>query len=192
MGITTDEFFENIYNVIFAPKLFFEKKEVKISIRVAIGTLVLVSVISKIAAEIVNGSVREELFILKLIGAVLGTIIIWFLTGLFFEYTAKIFNKGGNLEKILYYTSFAPVPYIFFAPFNLLKNLGEWGYIFASNIELIIYIWIIILYAFSLRTAYNISLSRSFMLIILPFLASFFAIYWMIGFFTKIWYIFSI
>ncbi|MCD7878537.1 MAG: YIP1 family protein, partial [Candidatus Gastranaerophilales bacterium] len=141
---------------------------------------------------IFDGSILKISFIISLIFQIIGTLIIWFLTSLFFEYIAKIFDKGGKLDKILFYTAFVPIPYIFFAPLNLIKNIGGLGYILASNIEFILYLWIIFLYALALRAVYKITLSRSFMLIFLPFIASFFALYWLICFFSKIWYIFSI
>ena len=192
MGITTNDFFENIYSVIFSPKAFFEREDMQISTRLAICTVVFVATISKITIGIFNGDIRNFLFIISLLGTVLSTIIIWFLTALFFEYIAKIFDRGGRIEKLLFLTAFVPIPYIFFAPLNLLKQTGDIGYLLSVNIELLLYLWIICLYAFSLKATYNLTLSRAFMLIFLPFISSFFAINWLIGFIQKIWYIFSI
>ncbi len=192
MGITTEEFFENIYSVIFSPRAFFKREDLKISIRLAFGTIVFIALVGKVASGIFEGSILSVNFIFSLMWHIITTIVLWLLTALFFEYTAKIYDRAGKFSKLLYLTAFAPVPYIFFAPLNLLKQTGGTGYILAANIELLLYLWIIILYAFSLRAAYNITLSRSFMLIFLPFISSFFAIYWLISFFLKIWYIFSI
>lgn len=192
MGITTDDFFENIYSVIFSPKEFFEREDITTSTRLALCTIAFVAAISKIAIGIFNGEIKNFFFIFSIIGAVIGTIIIWFLTALFFEYIAKIFDRGGNLEKLLYFTAFVPIPYIFFAPLNLVKQVGSIGYFFSTTLEFLLYFWIIFLYASALRNTYKISLSRSFMLIFLPFIASFFACYWLVGFFQKMWYIFSI
>ena len=191
MGITTDNFFENIYSVIFSPKAFFEREDLTVSVRLALATLIL-AVISKIASGIFDGSIYNIMFIFSIIWSIISTIFLWFITALFFEYVAKIFDKGGNLQRILFYTAFAPIPYIFFAPLNLLKNFTSFGYLLAANIEFLLYLWIIFLYVLAIRAVYKISLSRSFMLIFLPFIASFFAIYWIICFCTKLWYIFSI
>lgn len=192
MGITVNDFFENIYSVIFSPKAFFERENINISIRLAITTIIFVAVINKLTLGIFDGSIYNLIFILSLLGSIFSTVIVWFLTALFFEYIAKIFDKGGKLEKILFLTAFAPIPYIFFAPLSLVKQIGEIGYIFSTIIEFLLYFWIIILYVFSLRATYNLTLSRAFMLILLPFFASFFAINWMVCFFSKLWYIFSI
>lgn len=192
MGITFDDFFENIYSVIFSPKAFFERKDTIISVRLAFGNIIFVSLLFQLTSGILNGTVLKFSFIFTLILNILMTIFLWFLTTLFFEYIAKIFNRNEGLSKLLFYTSFAPIPYIFFAPLNIIKNIGDLGYIIGVTIEILLYFWIIVLYAYVLRTVYKITLSRAFMLISVPFISVFFAINWMVCFFSKMWYIFSI
>lgn len=192
MGITTEKYFENIYNVIFAPRQFFGKEDLAVSVRLAVFTITMVAAVTKITSGVFEGSIINPGFILSLIWSILCCIFLWFITALFFEYISKIFNRNAGLSKILFYTSFAPIPYIFFAPLNLMKNFGNIGYFFGAYCEFFLYFWIIYLYVLALSSVYKITLSRSFMLILLPFIASFFAIYWIIGFFSKIWYIFSI
>lgn len=192
MGITVNDFFENIYSVIFSPKAFFEREDITISIRLALVTVIFISLINKITLGIFDGSILNAMFILSLLGSIISTVFLWFITALFFEYIARIFDRGKKLEKILFLTAFVPIPYIFFAPLNLVKQIGEIGYIFATIIEFVLYFWIIFLYALALRAAYNITISRAFMLIFLPFVASVFAINWMVCFVSKLWYIFSI
>ena len=192
MGITVNDFFENIYSVIFSPKAFFEREDITISIRLALVTVVFIALINRITLGIFDGSILNLMFILSLLGSITSTVLLWFLTALFFEYIARIFDCGKKLEKILFLTAFVPIPYIFFAPLNLVKQIGEIGYIFATIIEFVLYFWIIFLYALALRATYNITISRAFMLIFLPFVASVFAINWMVCFVSKLWYIFSI
>ena len=192
MGITTDNFFEKIYSVIFSPKAFFEKENENISLRVAAGTVVIVTLLYQFALGIFDGSILNVTFIFTLTMNVLSALVMWFFTALFFEYIAKIFGNENKFQKMLYYSAFASLPYIFFAPLNLFKKMGEFGYVLASDIQFLLYLWIICLYAFALRATYKLTLSRSFMLIFLPFIASFFAITWLIGFVQKMWYIFSI
>lgn len=192
MGITVDEFFENIYGALFSTKSFYEKQDAKISVRVALGVVLLVGFISKFASAILEGSIINAYFSTSLFFHVFSIVIVWFLTALFFEYVAKIYSKNVGLAKILYFTAFAPLPYIFFAPLNLIKHVGTLGYVFASLTEFILYIWIIVLYAYALKASYEISLSRAFMVIFLPFVSAFFLIYWLVCIFTKISYIFSI
>ncbi len=190
MGITINNFFENIYNVIFSPKEFFSSENIIKSTRLAAGTIIFISAYMTIVTSIFSGDLSFSLFLTVPFG-ILITMLMWFLTGLFFEYCAKIFDRGGQLKEILFYTAFAGIPYIFFAPLELVKTLGQTGYFFASTIEFLLYLWIIILYVLALRAVYKITLARAFMLIFLPFVAEIFAIYWIMSFNNKIWYIFS-
>ena len=63
MGITSENFFEYLYNVIFNPKAFFEKDDIKKSIRLALGTVILIATLGKIASGIFDGSIKEIFFI---------------------------------------------------------------------------------------------------------------------------------
>lgn len=192
MGITADDFFEKIYRVIFTPKEFFEQKDMTLSVRLALSVIIMIALINKVSFGIFDGSIMRISFLFSLLWSIILTVSIWFFTSLFFEYIAKIFNRDGNLEKLLFFSAFAPVPYIFFAPLNLIKHIGEIGYVIATLVEVLLYFWIIFLYALALRAVYNITISRAFMLIFIPFLSLFFAIYWLVCFISKIWYIFSI
>lgn len=192
MGITTENFFENIYQVIFEPKNFFEKEDRIISIRLALSTIIFITIFAQLSKAILNSEITNWFFIFSLIGSIIGTILIWFLSALFFEYIAKIFNNDGKIQQLLCLFAYAQVPIIFFAPLNIIKNIGNFGYILSTNIEVILYFWIIILYALALKNTYKLTYARAFMLIFLPFISSFFALYWLICFFSKIGYIFSI
>ena len=172
MGITTENFFDNIYQVIFEPKQFFEKEEKTLSIRLSLCTIVFISIFTQVAKSILDRSILEWHFIFSLLGSIIGAILIWFLSALFFEYIAKIFEKDGKLNELLSLFAYAQVPIIFFAPLNIIKNIGDFGYILATNLQVILYFWIIILYALSLRATYNLTYSRAFMLIFLPFICT--------------------
>ena len=193
MGITHKEYFENIYDVIFNPIEFFERKDITVSIRQAVGTVIWVSIFNIIGNAIASGAIMNDIYtVFLLISKIILILIAWTLTGLFLEYIAKIFSKECGLNNILFNTSFAMIPYIFFAPLNVLKQSGELGYTIGVIAEMFLYIWIIILYTHAIKKSYNISIARSFMLILLPFIGTFFAISWAIGFITKMIYINSI
>ncbi len=192
MGITTEQIFENIYNVIFSPKTFFENEDISVSVRLAAGIVVFIAIFTTVMTAVFDGSILSFSIWYKLIISVVTTLFLWFFTALFFEYAAKIFSKSGNLSKILFYTAFAPIPYIFFAPLNLIKNSGDAGYLIGSISQFILYLWIIALYIYSIKAVYKISYARSFMLIFLPIISVFFSIYWSVCFLSKIGYIFSI
>ncbi len=186
MGITADEFFENVYNVIFSPKSFFDNKEVKVSVRLAVATVVIMSVIGSLTKLVIDESIAFVLSIPMLLFTVFMAVLIWFLTALFFEYIAKIFSVENNFKKVLFFTAFSNIPFVFFAPLNLLKQIGIIGNFLSVFLGILLYLWIMFLYAYSLRAAYGISFSRSFMLIFLPFVASFVALHWLLCFFVRI------
>ena len=192
MGITTENFFENIYQVIFTPKEFFEKEEQTISIRLALCTIISITIFTQISKAILNSELTNWFFIFSLIGSIIGSILIWFLSGLFFEFIAKIFNQEGKLQQILCLFAYAQVPIIFFAPLNLMKKIGDLGYLLSTNAEVLLYFWIIALYALSLKNTYKLTYARAFMLIFLPFISTFLALYWLGCFLFNIGYIFSI
>ena len=192
MGITSEEFFQNVYNVMFSPKNFFEDENMNVSTRLAIFVVAVMTAINKFALAIADNSINGLSFIFTLIGSILISVLMWFLSAVFFEYTAKIFDMGGKLVKLLYLTAFASIPMLFFAPLNLLKQAGEFGYILSVILSCILYIWIFVLYAHAVKNTYNITLARAFMFILLPLISSILAIYQIVGFYQKIWYIFSI
>ncbi len=192
MGITTDNFFENIYSVIFSPKAFFEREDITISVRLALLTVVFITIIYEVTKSIFDSSILNAAYIFLLLWKIVIAVVLWFLTALFFEYIAKIFDKGGNINKVLFFTAFAPIPYIFFAPLNLLKHAGSFLYSVSSITEFLLYLWIIYLYSLALKSSYNISNARAFMLILIPFISAFFALFWSVCFLSKLWYIFSI
>lgn len=192
MGITIDNFFEKLYNVLFAPKNFFETEETVVSTRLAFFIVVFITIINKCCNAIIDGEVSQYIFVVKLLWRVFASVFVWLFTAFFFEYTAKIFNCGGKLKEILFYTAFATAPCLFFPIIILIKNLGILGYILGSILGLLLYFWLIFLFALSIRAAYKISYARSFMLIFLPAISIFFALYWPISSIIQLRYIFSV
>lgn len=192
MGITVNDYFENIYSVIFSPKAFFEREDMQISVRLAFVTVVFISLINRTAISIADGSINNLKFYASTLFFTIGTLILWLITALFFEYIAKIFNQDGHLSQLLFLTSFAFVPYILFAPLNLLKQADGVFALIATVGELLIYLYIIWLYVLSLKSTYNISYARALMMIFIPFISTFFSVYWVVCFCHRLWYIFSI
>ncbi len=192
MGITTEDFFQNVYNVMFSPKNFFESENTNSSIRLAVCVIAAMTAINKFAFAVAGNSVNGWTFLFSLIWGVIFSVLMWFIIALFFEYMAKIFDRGGHLAKLLYLSAFATIPTLFFAPLNLLKQMGELGYVLSVILGCLLYFWIVILYAYAVKNTYQITLARAFMLIFLPLISSILAIYQIVGFYHKMWYIFSI
>lgn len=193
MGVTVEQYFKNVYGALFEPnKTFSQLKESPCSSR-AVITIVWVNILLyslkyAFTANFLNG----VMFVFGLIAYIVSVLFGWLMLGVFFEYIAKIFDKSGQLKKLLYLTSYAILPWIFIAPLELLKNSSAMGYFFGVLLEIIIYFWTIFLYCKSLQIAYNLKVSRAIMLIFLPFVAMVFAFFWTIGFITKLGYIFTV
>lgn len=188
-----NNYFQTIYKVLFEPNEAFQELKENASISVAILTLTWVNILLISIKYAFTGDFFNTLsYIFMLIFYLISTYTSWFILGLFFEYIAKIYDKSGKLKNLLFLSSFSALPWILLAPFELLKEFGDIGYFLGSILELIIYFWTIFLYCKALQATYNLKFSRSIMLIFLPFISSIFAILWIIGFFTKLSYIFTV
>lgn len=188
-----NNYFHTVYKILFEPQSAFEELKDYTSTSQALITLVWVNTFLLTLKYMFTGNILNVIgYVFTLIFYIISILISWLILGLFFEYIAKIYDKSGKLKNILYLSSFSAIPWIFLAPLELLKGFGDIGYFLGTILELIIYLWTIFLYCKALQTAYDLKFSRSIMLIFLPFLASFFAFFWIIGFFTKLGYIFTV
>lgn len=192
MGIKTDEFFENIYSVIFSPKEFFENKDIKISLRVALFNILFITIFANSVVSVLQGKFFRLDFIFEIILLSISAVIFWLISGLYLEYIAKIYSKNVGFTKILFYLSFIPVPYIFLAPLSLFLLSGNVFHIIALFLQCVLFFWIIFLCVYCLKVVYETTLSRAFMLIFLPFISTLFFIYLSVCLSSNFRYIFSI
>ncbi len=184
---------KNAYNVIFHPGRTFAEMRCEPSMTSAIVTLIFVSFFVFTLKFNFNADTTTVFnYIFWASFTISFTIISWLLLGGFFEFVAKIFERSGFYKEFLCLSAFATTPWIFLAPLNILKSVGGIGYLFSVLLELFLYFWIIFLFVKALQVAYNLQFSRVIMLIFLPFVGSFFALAWTIGFFSKIVYMFKI
>lgn len=78
------------------------------------------------------------------------------------------------------------------APFEILKNSSKIGYFLGTKLEILLLVWVIILYTKSLANTYNLSKSSSIMLVFIPTIAIGFAFIWLIGTCFNIGYIYTV
>lgn len=202
MGITLDNFFQNIYDVIFSPKAFFENENMTVSTRLAAGLVTVYALLNASMEAAFDssfsawfslfGSLSGVFFSLFIVLSIVSALTVWILTALFFEYTAKIFNQNGCMRKLLYLTAFASIPSVFLAPVNLLKQAGAAGYCISAVLTAFIFIWIVILYTLAVKSAYKITAARAFMFIFLPAAALIPALYQTAVFYSKVCYILAV
>ncbi len=187
------EYLEKVYNFIFEPNHTFSTLKDHPRVSQGLFTLVWVNILMYSLKYVFTGDPLNVVwYFFTLLKYIITVVIAWFVLGLFFEYIAKIFARSGKLKTLLFLTSFSVLPWVFLAPLELLKQAADIGYFFAVLFEIIIYFWTIFLYCKSLEITYDLRFSRAVMLIFLPFIASFFAFAWSIGFISKLIYIFNV
>ena len=187
------KYFENLYNILFAPNEAFENIEETTTMPVAVLTLVLTNtVMFLLKSTPADGFLGGIFYFFGYVGFIFGTMFTWFLTAIFFEIIAKIFSKSGKLRILLKRTSYVCLPVIFFAPFELLKQSSDTGYFFGTKFEILLYFWMIFLYAKSLEKTYDLKFSSSLLLIFLPLIAFIFFVIRLMGSFFDMGYIYSV
>ena len=187
-------YFKNIYKVLFEPGVaFIDIKNQVLGSSQAVFTLVWVNIVLYSLKYMFSATVLNAfLYLCSLLFYLVSIVFSWVLLTVLFEYIAKIFDKSGKFKLLFCLSSYSVIPWIFMAPMQLIKNVGDVGYFFAVLFEVLIYLWTIFLYVKSLEVTYDLSFSRAIMLIFLPIVGMLFAIPWIIGFFIKIGYIFTV
>ncbi len=183
----------NVYNVILHPKETFEELKANPDISSAIIIMSFVTFfIYTLNYDFYPEGFSIFAYLFSSLFVVINGLIWWLLLGVFFEMAAKIFDKSGHLQTYLCISAYAVLPLIFLAPLNLLKYSGGLGYFFSVIFELLLYFWVIYLFAKTLQIAYDLTFSRVIMLIFLPFAGSVVALHWAMGIISKIVYMFKI
>ena len=185
------KYIRNLYQVLFENN-FSEVKE-NTTMLLAIFTICWSSLFLFFSKQTIT---PETLFDIKfhssLLSFITGIFIVWIFSAIFFEFIAKIFNKSGRIRQLLVLSSFTFLPYIFVAPIEIMKKFSSTGYFLGTKIEVLLFLWVIILYAKTLRETYQIEKTSSYMLIFLPLISFFFGIIWLIGSISNLGYIYTV
>lgn len=185
------KYFENLYKILFE----FDFTDVSTDRPIYEGMLTLIwtSLFLYLPNHALPSGLQQDLLYIGGIGIYLiGILFVWAVSAVFFDTIAKIFEKGGKIRQLLTYSAYTLLPYIFFAPFEMLKNSSKIGYFFGTKLEILLFVWVIILYAKALAKTYNLSKTSSVLLIFLPTLAISFAFIWLIGTCFNIGYIYTV
>lgn len=181
------DYFEKLYKILFE----FDFSEISVGEPVykSLFTLIWTSLFLYIPTNVLN---VDYLYISNLCSYLIKTILLWVFSAIFFDTVARIFNKGGKIKELLNLTAYTFLPLIFIAPFNLIKTSTEIGYFLGTKLEILLLVWIMVLYAKVLEKTYTLTKTSSYLLIFLPTIAIGFAIIWLIGTFTNIGYIYTV
>ncbi|MGN0014121.1 MAG: YIP1 family protein [Candidatus Gastranaerophilaceae bacterium] len=180
---------ENLYKIMF--EFNFDGIEDDLSLRKSIITLT-VSSLFLFMAKHTSGFSSEFFFLAEMIMSVFGVLFVWFITGVFFSFVALIFDKSKKLKKLLVLSGYSLLPYLLMAPFELMKKFSDIGYFWGTKFEILLFFWVIIIYAHSLAKTYNLEKTSSYMFVFLPLISLFFAFIWLIGSIFNLGYIYSV
>jgi len=185
------KYIENIYKILFEYNL--DDVRENTTVLIAVGTIFWTSLFLFIAKfNFHGGNGTTLLFVSSLFGYLFSIYFFWLISALFFEFIAKIFDKSGNIRNLLMLSSYCLLPYIFMAPLELMKKFSETGYFLGTKLELLLFFWVIFLYAAALEKTYKISKTSSFLLVLLPSVAFGFGFIWLIGSIFNLSYIYTV
>lgn len=188
-----NKYTENLYKVLFEPKTAFDGLKEDTPMSVAVMTVIWTNVFLYVTKHLISGGFGGEFtYLLKLIFTVGCVMFFWFVTALFFEFTAKAFGKSGQIRTLLTLSAYSFLPYIFIAPCELIKKFSQTGYFWGTKIEILLFVWVIFLYALALKKTYDLKKSSHFVLIFLPMAAFVFSLMWLIGSAFNLGYIYSV
>lgn len=182
---------EILYKILF--EFDFEGVREATTMPVAVATLMWTSLFLFFAKNsLKTGFGAEARFIFSMFFYLFGILLVWFLTAIFFEFIAKIFSKAGKVRTLLTLSSYSLLPYIFIAPFELIKKFSSVGYFLGTKLEILLFFWVIFIYAKALEKTYALEKASSYMLVFLPLISLFFAFIWLIGSAFNLGYIYSV
>ena len=183
--MTSSTFLNYTFGVLFHPVRTFEELSEKENqpIWEALGMILLVSVIGCL-----NSFSGEHIvvFALYFVFYLMLAIFSWVFTASIIDFLASSFAQKHNFNRILVFTGFALAPWIFLGPINLFKFATTYGVVLAVILSVLIWVWTAALFIIALSKALKISFARALVILIMPFIGSFIAFYWMIGFFSNI------
>lgn len=186
-----EKYGENLYKILFE----FDFSDISEDSPIYRGMLTLIwtSLFLYLPNHTLPNGLSEDLIYIGGIGVYLiGILFVWVMSAIFFDFIAKVFAKGGRVKNLLNLTAYTLLPYIFMPTFEILKNSSKIGYFLGTKLEILLLVWVIILYTKSLANTYNLSKSSSIMLVFIPSIAIGFAFIWLIGTFFNIGYIYTV
>jgi hypothetical protein len=181
-------YLDKLYDILFENNFGEDVEEMEFS--TSILTLIIASLFLYFSGgKIQSGTYSIILSISKILFYIIGTIFVWFITAVFFNLIMKINGQSGKAEQLLKLSAYSCLPYIFFPVCENLARLGDIGYFIGSKLKILLFLWVIIIYAKSLETTYKIKKTSSYMLIFLPIITVIFIFIWVIGSYINIGYI---
>ena len=99
-----------------------------------------------------------------------------------------IFSKQQNINMILTLTGFSILPWLFMPVMGLFKTIGMGGLVLSIFLNFVIWVWTVILFILAVSKGANITLDKTIVLIITPFVGVIVVVAWLSGFISNIIY----
>jgi len=181
------KFLDNFYDVLFVPEHAFDDLNNNPNVKQGLRIVVFISILSyllhmKFPSDI--GAIALTTF--RILALSFSGIISWIIFAAFLEMVAAIFKKNGKLKELLTLTAFALAPWIFLAPIELFRTTNFISNFVGILLSLIVWLWTTVLIVVSVMKAYNLSLGRTLVLLVLPFAGGIIAFNWIVGFFATL------
>lgn len=181
----TNSLLENAYGSIFHPTSTFEKmSEIeKPPVLQAFIILVLISIIEAITSFSGTNIIAFGLITFAYIFI---AVISWFFVGAILDFFYSTFSRSHRLDHILTVTAFSLLPWLLIAPIDLYKHAGIMGIAVAIVLSLLVWVWTVVLFVLALTKVLQISIGRTILLLLMPFLGTIIALSWLSGFISNL------
>lgn len=182
----TNDFFENLYGILFQPTETLEHLKQNLQIREALVIVVAISILEPVLNASLWDGRSLNMFVFTLFNAGFMGLFKWLFLAAFIEGLASIFKKGGNFKTFLVLSAFALTPWILIGPVTLLKTGGILFKLLGILTGIAVWAWTTILTIYAAMKSYDISSGKILLLLAVPFFGGILCINWVIGFFTTL------
>jgi hypothetical protein len=183
-------FLDNFFGVLFSPDETFDNLRENPPLSKGFYIVIFISLLQPLLdLELTGGKLSLLWFGLKVFGSIFFGILSWLFFAFFIDAVANIFCQSGKIKTFLTLFAFALVPWMFMAPIELLKTGGVIEGIMGVFLGFFVWLWVIILTIKAIIKSYQLSFGRTLVLITIPFMGSFLALYWISIFFSTLFHI---
>lgn len=180
-----ESFLSTIYGTILTPFQTFDSLKIEENQRVfeAFWIVMIVSIIGCINDY---HSTNMVLLAVSIFSYIVTGLISWILIATILDSITMVFTKVSKFDTFLTLSGFALLPWILMGPISLFKTAGIFGYLIAIALGLIVWFWTVVLFLVAIYKTYDLSLGKTFVLVIAPFVTGLIALAWIVGFLSNV------
>ena len=182
-----DNILSYVYGTLFSPIKTFDKI-INNSAPKVFESLCIVVIVSFIATLGFFDSDSLLYLGLFIIANIIFGVISWVLVALVINLLGWVFSKKFNINMLLTLTGFSILPWLLVPTISLFKTMGIVGIFLSVFLNILIWIWTIILFILAVSKGSNLSIAKTILLLITPFIGTVVTLTWISGFFSNIIY----